>query len=153
VFIDRPPFGVHGLGHPVSVDPLSGEPEPLPDVRRTDARCANIGGPDGISQCFQVKAYIIEPRASVSARNLLSKRDCRTALGDEASKLGPEVSLVRFAFPPPRRAERLAGAGAGPDGPIVWPPSEAQGIGPSSDSCEEVALSEPAEVIISNIDN
>ena len=41
-----------GVGHPV---------EPLPDVRRPDARSAQIGGPDDIAQCFQVSAYSGEP--------------------------------------------------------------------------------------------
>jgi hypothetical protein len=37
-----------GVGHP---------PQSLPDVRRADARSANIGGPAGISQVFQISAY------------------------------------------------------------------------------------------------
>lgn len=41
-----------GVGHP---------PQSLPDVRRPDARSAQIGGPDAISQCFQVSAYSGEP--------------------------------------------------------------------------------------------
>jgi hypothetical protein len=58
-------------------------------VRRADARSAQIGGPDGISQCFQVKTYSSEPLTSKRARNLLSNDDCRTALGDELTKSGP----------------------------------------------------------------
>src|SRR5690606_23240450 len=41
-----------GVGHPVQT---------LPDVRRADARRAQIGGPHGISQCFQVRTYSGEP--------------------------------------------------------------------------------------------
>lgn len=55
-----------GVGHP---------PQALPDVRRTDARSAQIGGPDGISQRFQVSPYSGEPFASKARRNLLSKDD------------------------------------------------------------------------------
>jgi hypothetical protein len=40
------------------------------------------------------------------------------------------------------RAERLAGTRARPNWPIVRPPSSAQGKGPDSDSCEEMALCE-----------
>jgi hypothetical protein len=50
----RPPLPEcwSGVGHPVQA---------LPDVRRADARSAQIGGPDGISQCFQVSTYSGEP--------------------------------------------------------------------------------------------
>jgi hypothetical protein len=62
------PSSCRGVGQP-----FSDEPEALPDVRGVDARSAQIGGPDGISQRFQVKAYSVEPRPSVSTRNLFSK--------------------------------------------------------------------------------
>jgi hypothetical protein len=45
-------FSALGVGHP---------PKPLSDVRRADARRAQIGTPDGISHLFQVKAYSSEP--------------------------------------------------------------------------------------------
>jgi hypothetical protein len=45
----------------------------LPDVRRSDARSAQIGGPDGISHSLQVSAYSGEPFTSIVARNLFSK--------------------------------------------------------------------------------
>lgn len=57
--------------------------EPLADVRRTDARSAQIGGPDDIAQRFQVSAYSGEPVESSASRNLLSKHDWRAALCDE----------------------------------------------------------------------
>ena len=41
-----------GVGHP---------PQSLPDMRRADARSAQIGGPDCIGQLFQVSAYSVEP--------------------------------------------------------------------------------------------
>ena len=44
-----------GVGHPEQA---------LSDVRRAEARSAQIGGPDGISQCFQVSAYSGEPFTS-----------------------------------------------------------------------------------------
>lgn len=55
-----------GVGHP---------PQPLSDVRRADARSAQIGAPDSISQSFQVSTYSGEPRPSSLARNLLSSDD------------------------------------------------------------------------------
>jgi hypothetical protein len=89
------------VGHP---------PQSLPDVRRPDARSAQIGGPDAIPQCFQVSAYSGEPVAAILARNLLSKDDWRAALADEALELGPQVPLVGGAFALAGGAEGLAGA-------------------------------------------
>ncbi|HEX3122196.1 MAG TPA: hypothetical protein VHQ21_02755, partial [Rhodanobacteraceae bacterium] len=81
--------------HFASVAFSVGQPvKPLPDVRRPDARSAQIAGPDGISQCFQVSAYSGEPYAAILARNLLSKDACRPALRDEVQELGPQMPLV-----------------------------------------------------------
>jgi hypothetical protein len=44
-------------------------------VRCANARSAQIGGPDGIAQRFQVIAYSGEPSPSSRARNLLSNDD------------------------------------------------------------------------------
>jgi hypothetical protein len=69
-----------GVGHPE---------QSLSDVRRADARSAQIGCPDFIAQCFQVNTYSGEPFTSIAARNLLSNDDCRPALGDESQEVGP----------------------------------------------------------------
>lgn len=90
-----------GVGHPE---------QPLSDMRRADARSAQIGGPDTISQCFQVSAYSGEPFTASLARNLFSKDDWRAADFDEAAELRPEVAFVRFSPSCPGAAERLAGA-------------------------------------------
>jgi hypothetical protein len=68
--------------------------EPLADMRRADARSAQIGGPESIGQCFHVSAYSGEPIPAKPARNLLSSDDCRAALFDKRSKRRPEVSLI-----------------------------------------------------------
>jgi len=47
----------------------------LSDVRRTDARSAQIRRPDGVTASFQVSENKIEPREAVLARRLLSKDD------------------------------------------------------------------------------
>jgi hypothetical protein len=78
-------------------------------VWSTDARSAQIGGPDCISQSFQVSANSGEPSAPSLACNLLAKRDCRVAEGDEVAEDRPEMSFVGFAFALSRLAERLAG--------------------------------------------
>ena len=109
---------------------------------RSDARSAQIGGPDFILQRLQVIAYSGEPFTSKAACNLLSKDDWRSALGDKAIKRWPEMPLVRLRFALARFAERLARAGAGPDGAICWPSCEVQGVFPAADPAEEVASSE-----------
>jgi hypothetical protein len=133
-----------GVGHP---------DQPLPDVRRADARSAQIGGPDGISHCFQVSAYSGEPFTSILRRNLLSKDRCRTALGDEAVKSGPEVSFVGMALALSCARKRLTGTGAGPDGLVVGPAGEAERVGPAADPGEEMTLCVSLEVAGPNIDN
>jgi hypothetical protein len=115
-------------------------------VRRTDARSAQIGGPDSISQCFQVSSYSGEPRPSKFARNLLSKDDWRTALADEPQELGPQVPLVSLSLLLPGCAERLAGTTSGPNRPIIGPSCESKRKRPSPDPGEEVALRVPGKV-------
>jgi hypothetical protein len=58
----------------------------------------------------------------------------------EPEPLRPQVSGVVEAEARARRRERLAGAGAGPAGAVVRPSGEPQGVGPSADASEEVAL-------------
>lgn len=71
-------FPTVGVGQP-----LSGEPEPLPDVRRAEARRAGIDRPAGVIRSFQVSLYKVEPSEAVLARNLLAKDDWRAALSNE----------------------------------------------------------------------
>jgi hypothetical protein len=59
-----------GVGHPDGT-----EVEPLSDVRRPDARSAQIRSPDGVALSFQVSANNVEPREAIPARNLLPKHD------------------------------------------------------------------------------
>jgi len=114
--------------------------ESLSDVRRPDARSAQIGGPDGIAQSFQVSAYSGEPCAASRARNLFAKCDCSFAEGDEVAEDGPEVALVFFAETFARAGEWLAGAGTCPNRSRVGPAGEPQGKGPTTDAGEEVLL-------------
>jgi len=133
------PLFASGVGHP-------DKPEPLAYVRGTDARSAEICRPCGVARLFQVSEYSVEPREPTDTRNLFSKYDWRAALLDEAEPDWPEVALVVEAVPASCDGEGLAGAATGPDGAIVWPSCEAEGMGPSADSCEEMTLSERSEV-------
>jgi hypothetical protein len=55
-----------GLGHEV---------QSLPDVRRPEARSAQIRRPDGVTRSFQISRNNVEPSEAVFGRNLLAK-DC-----------------------------------------------------------------------------
>jgi hypothetical protein len=78
-----------GVGHPE---------QPLPPVRRPNGASRQTGAPNGISKLLQVKANSGEPSSAKRTRSLLSKHRCRTALGDEALKSGPQVSLVEMTL-------------------------------------------------------
>ncbi|HUD73749.1 MAG TPA: hypothetical protein VMQ76_01655 [Terracidiphilus sp.] len=132
-----PPVGVFGVGHPK---------KSLPDMRRTLARSAQIGGPDRIAHSFQVSAYSGEPFTSSRARNLLAKADCRAAVADKVSEERPQVSLIICSQSFSSAAKRLARATAGPDRFIVRPSGEAQGGGPSANPGKEMALRESCKV-------
>ena len=120
--------------------PYGSKEHPLSDVRRPDARSAQICRPDGVALSFQVSANNVEPREASPARNLFAKDDWRAALADEAEPLGPEVALVVEAAAGTGAGEGLAGARAGPDGPVVGPPGEAKGVGPGAEAGEGVEL-------------
>jgi hypothetical protein len=137
-----------GVGQPVS-DP----PEPLADVRRTDARSAEIDRPCGVARSFQISEYKVEPLKAVLACNLLANDNIRLALGDELEEERPEVSVVGEAALLPRRRERLAGTGTGPDGSVVGPSSEPEGVRPSANPGEEMRGNKSAKVGCVNIDN
>jgi hypothetical protein len=120
-----------GVGHP---------PQTLSDVRRAEARSAQIGGPAGISHVFQINSYSGEPLPAVSACNLLSKYHWRLALGDEAEKSGPEMAFIGMAFVLSSARKRLTRAGTCPDGLIIGPSCKAEGKGPSSNASKKVTL-------------
>jgi hypothetical protein len=69
-----------GVGHPV---------ESLSDMRRTEARSAEIERPAGVVLAFQVSENKVDPSEAVFARNLLSKDDIRAAFADEMEERRP----------------------------------------------------------------
>ena len=87
----------------------------------------------------------------VGRGDLLPEDGGWSALGDEPVERGPEVALVRLRFPLAGGAERLAGAAPGPDGPVVGPACELQGVGPSADAGDEMALGEVSQLIRSHL--
>ena len=133
-----------GVGHPI---------QSLPDMRRADPRSAQICGPAAISQSFQVSAYSGEPFTSIRARNLFAKHRCRSALGDETLKSGPEMALIGMAFVLSCARKRLTGTGAGPARSIVGPPGKSQGVRPSADAGEKMALRITSKVARHDVGN
>ena len=79
--------------------------------------------------------------------DLLAEDDLRAARFDEPHELRPEVPFVFFRLAFPSTRERLAWATSGPDRAVGRPSSKTQSVVPSPDSCEEVATSEPNNVI------
>jgi hypothetical protein len=69
-----------GVGHEV---------QPLSDVRRTEARRAEIRYPHGVTLSFQVRAYIVEPSKAVFRANLFAKDRIRVAESDEMEETRP----------------------------------------------------------------
>jgi hypothetical protein len=120
-----------GVGQPV---------KSLADMRRTDARSAQIGSCPEISHVFQVSEYSGEPFTPSRACNLLAKDDWRAALADEVGEHRPEVAFVGGAETFSGGREGLARAGACPDGAVFRPAGEAEGERPAADACEEVCL-------------
>lgn len=120
-----------GVGHPE---------EALADMRRTDARSAQIGSCPAIGHSFQVSEYSGEPFTPSLARNLFPKDHWRAALADEFPEVGPQVAGIVDALAFACRAERLAGTGTGPDRTVGGPSGKFEGEAPSADSGKEMAL-------------
>lgn len=74
------PVPLLAVGHPM---------QPLPDMRRADARRAEIESPAGVALCFQVSVYKVEPSQAVLARNLLAKADAWLSDAYEMVERGP----------------------------------------------------------------
>jgi len=135
---------VVGVGHPV---------RSVSDMRRTDPRSRKRDTPEGVTHCFHVSLYKVDPRLCVFARNLFSKHDWRTTLLDKPLEWRPQVPLIIKPCSLACRAERLAWAATCPYWSTVWPSSLAQGVWPDSNSGKKVALGIPGKLIWSDILN
>lgn len=133
-----------GVGHPDKEESVS-------HVRSADARSRQYRRPEGVTASFQVRLNKVEPAEAVSARNLLSKDCWRDAdeiliLAEEVEPDRPEVSSVVEAPTLSCGAKGLAGAASRPNGSIIWPASESEGMTPNSDAREGVELRVRANV-------
>jgi hypothetical protein len=66
MFVAPPNTPASGVGH---------EEKSLSDVRRADARSAQICRPDGVTLRFQVSRNMVDPCEAIRARNLFAKDD------------------------------------------------------------------------------
>lgn len=127
-----------GVGH---------EPKSLSDVRRADATSWQYGRPAGVAFAFQVSENSVEPTPSNRRFNLLSKDDCRAALGDERKPRRPQVTFVIGRLARACDGEWLTRARACPNRSVVWPACNSERDRPSSDASEEMGLCVAAEVV------
>jgi hypothetical protein len=139
-----PPLGRFGVGHEV---------QSLSDVRRAEARSANIERPEGVVLAFHVRLNKVEPSKCVFARRLFAKDDARISLGDESEPIRPKMSLVGEASFLARDREALTGTGTGPDFSVVGPSGEGKGVIPNPNPGEEMAAGVPSEISGPNIGN
>jgi hypothetical protein len=129
------------------------EVQPLPPVRGADRTSSEYTRPDGVAFSLQVATNKVEPAVANRGRNLLSEQDRRAALADEPEPLGPEVPGVSLRGALAGDREGLAGGRTRPDPDPSGEPGEFKGVGPTSDSAEEVAPLMPGQVSGLNIGN
>jgi hypothetical protein len=91
---------------------------------RIDGTSRDNGRPAGVADAFQVRLHSVEPILANRCRNLLSHDDTGPVRPDKLEEDRPEMPFVRLAFTLAGDAEGLAGAGAGPERPIVGPPGQ-----------------------------
>ncbi len=149
--------------------PPGSEEHALPDVRCADARSRKYGKPDGVADRLQVRSNNVDPRPCIAScsrsprrrdsatdaactsddggtGDLFAEDPTGTTFADESEPRGPEVAIIGEAPLLPGDAEGLAGAGACPDGAVVGPAGEAQGVAPPADASEEMGLSNAHKV-------
>lgn len=97
--------------------------------------------------------HSVEPILANRCRNLFSHDDIGPAGTDEAEEDGPQMAVVRLALLAAGDGEGLAGAGAGPEWPVIRPASHASAEAPSSDAGEKVTLTVRPEIVRLNVCN
>jgi len=114
---------------------------------RADAASWQYGRPAGVPFVLQISENSVEPTPSNRRFNLLSKDDCRAALGDERKPRRPQVAFVIGRLARTGGAKGLAGTRACPNRSVVGPSGETEGNGPSADASEEMGLDVASEVV------
>jgi len=136
------------LSFPWMVTVAHGDPiKPISLVWRVDGESRDINAPAGVVFSRQISANSVEPIVASLSRNLLSHDDRGPGGTDEAMKVRPQMPWIILSGSFAGDRERLAGAGPGPQGPAVRPPSKSSCNAPQSAAREEVALGVASEVI------
>jgi hypothetical protein len=86
---------------------VGNEVQPLPDVRRPDARSRQTRSPEPVTFSFQVSLNKVEPAVSNCSFNLFPNNNWRSALADEVMEGRPQVALVVESVALSGDAERL----------------------------------------------
>lgn len=109
------------------------------------ARSAEIDRPDGVTRCFQVSRYKIEPLQAKRARNLLPNNSVRATLLDEMVAGGPKVPLISKPKLLACRAERLTREAGAPESSGVGDAGATGCKTPYADSGAEMYLRKSGE--------
>lgn len=142
LYVAVPAVPAMGAGHPV---------QSLSDMRRTEARRAQINRPEGVSRRFHVSLYSVEPCEAVLARNLFANCHDRSERQSEGLECWPKMSVVAEAFALSGRAPRLAREAGAPERAAVGPSGAPSGVTPDADPGEEMALGKSNKLIWPNI--
>jgi hypothetical protein len=116
-------------------------------VWRVDGESRDIDRPAGVAFALQISADSVEPIVASRSRSLFSHEDRGPSGTGEPIYVRPQMPWIIGSEPFARRAERLAGARGGPEGPVVGPAGHSGGDGPEAAASEEVDLGKSCEVI------
>ena len=112
-------------------------------------------GRSAAPQAYPTRSRSARTPASHSRPRLLATCSPKSVAGRRSAmsrqKSGPQVSSIGMAFPLSSARKRLTGNGAGPDGQLVGPSGEPEGMAPTADPGEEMTLGVAFEVIRRNL--
>jgi hypothetical protein len=131
-----PPFSPSDALGVLHCDPV----EPVPLVWRVDTASREINRPAGVTFSLQIIADSVEPTIASLSRNLLSHDDSGPSGTDEPMKVRPQMPWIIGSEPFAGSRERLAGARAGPELPIVRPSNKSSCDGPETSPGKEMTL-------------
>ncbi len=95
-------------------------PNPVSPMRGVDGTSRYNKRPAGVADFFQVSQHTVEAQRDVSS-NILEKAPSGSELGNERSKVRPEMAVIRRAQSLPGETEGLTGVACGDDTDGVMP--------------------------------
>jgi hypothetical protein len=109
--------------------------------------CAQYSRPAGVTFCFQICEYSIEPAVPNRACNLLAKDPDRSLSPNKSKEVWPQIAIIRVAETLSSKAVGLAGTRPGPYRFGPAPPGEIKGKAPPPDPGEEMTLVKSGKVV------